>query len=100
MIALLWANCQNYTLGIFKSREDWSYIFSDAYGGVRLKIALSAVGVIATTGLFGKFSRGSYCQYKVSVSHFFTFVSFAIFVIVTLKFSAKCYLIFQLIIMY
>ena len=66
-----WANSRNYTLGIFKSREDWSYIFSDAYGGVRLKLALSAVGVIAATGLFGKFGRGSYCQYKVSVSHFF-----------------------------
>ena len=66
-----WANCRNYTLGIFKSREDWNYIFSDAYGGVRLKLALSAVGFIAATGLFGKFGRGSYCQYKVSVSHFF-----------------------------
>ena len=57
VIAYGWIDFQNYTLGKFKGRGDWSYIFS----GVRLKLALSAVGFIAITGLFGKFltvSRG------------------------------------------
>ena len=55
VIAYGWVDCKNYTLGKFKGEGDWSYIFSDAYGGVRLKLALMAVGFIAITGLFGKF---------------------------------------------
>ena len=47
------AYCVNYRLGIYKSRGDWSYVWS-TYGGWKLKIALSAVISIAVTGLLGE----------------------------------------------
>ena len=48
------AYCVNYQLGIYRNRGDWSFVWS-TFGGVPLKVAMSAVVLIAITGLLGEF---------------------------------------------